>query len=671
MTQALAALPPSRWQESHLPAVKAIITATLNARDASTATMQACISWLLSILPFHPGFAIGSLPDVIIRSGSFAPPRLQDRLSDLQIEILGRALLPVLATWQKRDQLRAIFALLRAFGHRLRASPVLTAFLEGLTADERGAAAGPAMQMIATHPLPGQMNRLVPALLQADPSWITQPSVYDYLHATRQDLLNRFLIPNVYGGRFSTADASFLPRYRGGFSRWTADQQTTYADGLLFLARSGKRAANELWFAINTMGELPAISEGRLVQLASRATEDTALRDKALEALGRLDGGRGVPTLIEALEDERARVAIYALRHAILAMPASRALPLLKAAPREKIAVAKEVLRLAGEVPGEAAFSFLMQFAAKPDLHTDIRIALLRSLWQHRNKAEVWTMFAQAARDPIAAIARATIAIPATRLNVSSIDRLVEHMALLLRHESAQVSYQTVMRLAYQPLGRCDASLNTALAARLSSAVDHEQGLAARALIEMNAPGNSVWLVECFGAIHDPLVLATIVAQLIAFAQQNLSRIAPTALSLATHLFAERRQIGLAVRLMLATQPLEAVTSLLHTLDADGLLHPGAVLALCGQMRQAMYARNYQPLLDMEASLRIAAQPSLRRTGLAILEAQTARLGWNEATREALTIYQHDSDPWVQETAGQIKPVETRRRAPPPRRVAR
>ena len=59
---------------------------------------------------------------------------------------------------------------------------------------------------------------------------------------------------------------------------------------------------------------MPSIDLAPLVQLARLDAPDQGLRDKTLEALGRADAGRGVPELMQALDDNRARVAIYALR---------------------------------------------------------------------------------------------------------------------------------------------------------------------------------------------------------------------------------------------------------------------------------------------------------------------------------------------------------------------
>ena len=64
---------------------------------------------------------------------------------------------------------------------------------------------------------------------------------------------------------------------------------------------------------------LPASrTETRLIELASISiTPHEAVRDRALRALAKLDDGQGIPVLLSALEDARARIAIYALRKSL------------------------------------------------------------------------------------------------------------------------------------------------------------------------------------------------------------------------------------------------------------------------------------------------------------------------------------------------------------------
>src|SRR5262249_47394525 len=155
-----------------------------------------------------------------------------------------------------------------------------------------------------------------------------------------------------------------------------------------------------LW-AVSVLAELPAVEPRRLIALATKARP--AVREAALRALARLDAGQGVPTLLEALDDERARTAIYALRPALLALTPEPALERLNAVPLRKVTVAKEVVRLLGELPSEEAFRRLQELDGRK-LHRDVRLALLRALWGHLERADAWESLERAALAPDAAL---------------------------------------------------------------------------------------------------------------------------------------------------------------------------------------------------------------------------------------------------------------------------
>ncbi|GER92265.1 hypothetical protein KDW_64270 [Dictyobacter vulcani] len=85
-------------------------------------------------------------------------------------------------------------------------------------------------------------------------------------------------------------------------------------------------------------------------------------------------------------------------------MPEDEALKLLQDAPLNKITVAKEVVRLMGELGTEAAYQQL-QAMQQQELHRDVRIALLRALWSYLERPETWESFRRAAQDPDLSIA--------------------------------------------------------------------------------------------------------------------------------------------------------------------------------------------------------------------------------------------------------------------------
>ena len=60
-----------------------------------------------------------------------------------------------------------------------------------------------------------------------------------------------------------------------------------------------------------------------------------------IRALGRMDARQGVPTLLDALGDARARWAVYALRASLMDLPPARVLEVMRTVPLVKVTVAK------------------------------------------------------------------------------------------------------------------------------------------------------------------------------------------------------------------------------------------------------------------------------------------------------------------------------------------
>ncbi len=213
---------------------------------------------------------------------------------------------------------------------------------------------------------------------------------------------------------------------------------------------------------------MPAVAIGPIEALCGAGAENLAVRDKALMTLGKLDGGRGAPALLAALNDDRARIAIYALRRSLLDMPQEQAVALLRTAPLGKVTVAKEVLRLVGDAGGDKAYAHLQEVAAKSDLHPDVRIALLRALWGFLDREETWRSFEKAACDESLAVARAAIRVPSERLSNLGRRRLAGLLEQLLLLDAPLIRLETLGRLVEAPLKHEGASLCVTLAGFLS-----------------------------------------------------------------------------------------------------------------------------------------------------------------------------------------------------------
>ncbi|MCA9638736.1 MAG: hypothetical protein KC420_22065, partial [Myxococcales bacterium] len=274
-----------------------------------------------------------------------------------------------------------------------------------------------------------RFDAILGELLRADPSYVWLPLVHWHLHIRRQDLLGHFLGDQVIHGRFATGRSAWVLPFERGFWRWTPAQNTTFAGALAQIVGDHERDTPTVWRALTI---LAAIDSGPVDALAAAASDSrAAVMEKAIRVMARCDRGQCVPTLIECLADERARFAIYGLRRALKDLLPRRAVELLMTAPLRKVTVAKEVVRLLGEQRIDAAYDHLIGLW-DGDIHRDVRIALLRALWDHLDRDPTWRVYAKAVAGDDWVMASRLGDIPADRLTVESDRRLSALLARVL-----------------------------------------------------------------------------------------------------------------------------------------------------------------------------------------------------------------------------------------------
>jgi hypothetical protein len=658
MLQAVAELPPGRWEPVHLPVLSQIVRAALDAADCSQATAATAERLVIALLPFHPDWSTQTLAILGRERGWLSSYTLEQRLSDVDVQRIAPALLPVLQAWQPRERDNAIFRAAAMFGRRLRAFPALLDILEQYTGDSRAWVASQALHQMARY----HRTRLparIPALLREDPSWITQPIVYTYLHRWRQDLLTPFLGQTAYSGRFSTGKTRFVLPLCNGFYRWTPEQQSIFAAVLEDVIHDEQRDSPALFMAINQLAALPALDPTPLVQLADLHATRLAARDVALRALGRLDAGQGIPTLLGALDDDRARIAIYALRRALLQMPATQALALLRGVPSRRVTVAKEVVRLLGELPGGVAYTDLLAMAGA-DLHRDVRVALLRALWDHLEQPETWPLLEQAATSDDAAIAAGVIRIPADRRSPEVLRRLARLLATLLGHPAPQVRLDTLQRCATLPLSDPDRVLLPPLFQACNSPLPDERTTAARAVFATYA-GRDAGLVG--DAVRQLLpnrrALVTMVRALQAILPWYRGHMLPTARAVLTVLARDPLTAVLQVEVAVSALLWNETLDLLRYWAATDVLHADIVTAAVSAIQASAHRADPADLAAVETRLRGEADPRLRRIALATLVALTqSPRGWDAERLARLQAYRADPAPLVAAAAQFILPPD-------------
>jgi hypothetical protein len=647
MLCALADLPPTRWEDGHLADLGQAIRDALDAADCSAATAAQAQRLVLALLPTHPNWAAGWLATLGRERGTFGYASLEQRLTPTDVRGIAPALLPVLAAWEPREREQAIFQAAALFGRRLEFFPGLVSVLERLTHDKRGWVASQALSLIAVY-RGDLLSSLVPALVAEDQSWVTQPVVYGYLHRRRQDLLTPFLGQSSFRGRFATGKTRFVLPLLSGFERWTPGQQAAFARLLEQLTRDEQRDSPALLQAIKQLAALPALPPTRIVQLADARNPRLALREVALRALGRLDGGEGVPVLLQALDDERARVAIYALRRALLELPAERARALLREVPLRRITVAKEVIRLLGELPGDLAYGDLLAIAGE-ELHRDVRVALLRALWKHLERAETWPLLERAARDADPAVAAGVIRIPVERLSTESQRRIVALLATLLVHPEPQVRLDTLNRCATLPVADEAQALRPALLAAVISPLPDERAIGARAVFATYVGRQAGAVGELVQAsLANSRALLSLVGTLRGALHWDPLGLRATAQAVVQALDASPLATTLQVQLAAEGLAWDELITLLRRLAADDALHAEATMAVVTSVMERAARADGDGLATLEAALRAAPDERLRRIALAALVGLACPpRGWSRSLRELLVAYRADPVPLV------------------------
>lgn len=659
MLAALVDLPPSCWRAEHLEDLARVIRAALDAADLSHATAGAAQQLVVRLLPRHTAWAATWLETLVRERGQVVLSGLEGRLTDGDVRRLAPSLATVLAAWQTRERESQLLSLATALGKRLRAFDALRDLLERVLRETRTQwVATSALALLARHDR-ARLASLVPALVADDPSWATQATVYLYLHRRRQDLITPFLGRRAYGGRFSTGKTRFVLPLAGGFFRWTPAQQETFAATLEEVTRHGDpmRDLPAVLQAIGQLAAMPMLDPRRLAELSSDPR--LAVRDAALRALGRLDSDQGVPALMEALGDDRARVAIYALRRALLGMPAAHALDLLRVVPMEKVTVAKEVVRLVGEFPGDAAFSLLRQFAARP-LHRDVRVALLRSFWGHLERPEAWDAFDQAAGEADPALLSGVVRIPADRLSAGSRRRLATLLVRLLAHPEPTVRLEVLRRCAAEPVGDPGRLLLARALTACRSPLPDERQAAAQAVAAACAAEDAARVAEAvLGLAADRRALRDIVRVLQAEVPGDHSRLGPVSREVLGALAADPLTARLQVDLAVATLTGSGLADWLADLAAADALHADALGAAIQAILSAASRPDAIGLDHLGATLAPSPDARLRRLALAALVARSGvGAGWDSRRLARLRAFRDDPSPLVAAAAQFTFPPE-------------
>lgn len=704
MLRSLATLPRNIWRTEHLSTFEQIAQDVIAPADTSANTVGALLLLLTRLLDCTPQWSITRFTHIfqihhfIFRFGDL------NKLSVSDIRLLGPALQPALNALAQKGDEETLHALYSTFRKHLRVFDELLSAFELALSKKLSAPFGNALLAILTKYRPARAAQLIPEIMQKNEGTWLYPAILLYAHTQRQDLLTALLADSESLNRIHHAKKETKRRPRGrkrqeqllmnGFARWTLQQQTTFAQTLLQVINDETSPHPVLKRAIARLAALPAISTHHLIALATDPRP--VVREFTIMHLNKLDDTTPMlPTLLEALHDERAVKAMYALRPFLLSAPPPQALAILRTIPLTKVTMAKEVVRLLGELSGEAAFQELLALE-RQELHRDVRAALLRALWRHMGRDEAWHILEQAAKssDKIALNAAHLSMGQGLAKNHRARRRFARHNtpsalyqffwfgewnAITLTHLSGEqlsaLMQSRLMRLFGILLTHPEPDVRNAvlrMCIRLSAA-DDDQMLLEQLLKAMDANENYICTAAAsaiFGTcaasdaqtigqgiarlLPNRRALLSIVLTLQSMLPLNRQQLIPVMRAVMAALATDPLTLGLRIELAITSLPWDEVATMLSEAAATGALHADALSQACDMLRtvRGRYGNAGRPdskeMSRLETMLATSQDERLRRIALAALVVQAeASKGWSAEQRARLEVYRADTSPLV------------------------
>jgi hypothetical protein len=414
---ALALVAPGRYRDADIPALQGLVTAAIEARDTSHQTRQHIQQLAFRLLRTHavaagePLFAagLGFLQQLAVQSASLVLPDLSRGLPRRSAPAIVEALRPRLAAASERDRPHIILALATALGRRGWGLAALDQLLGSLRTAKPEAIAARALTLLLADPK--QRDERVRELIAWDVSVITLQPVLMHLHLRRQAWLDPFLAATPIRGRFRDGKTIHVLPVQSGFARWLPRQQRAY---VALLARAGSDRGHAHWTraaVIARIAHLPTTTVADFTPYLE--SHEVPVIEAALGALVWTDDPvAALPVLLQHLDGDRARVAMYALPRVARFVDAATLTPILIdliTGDGRKVTVRKEALRLLGEHRSPASVPALQRALAQEGLHKDVAIAVGHAARSLLDDPRALELLATLARSPEPDVARSIL----------------------------------------------------------------------------------------------------------------------------------------------------------------------------------------------------------------------------------------------------------------------
>ncbi|KAE8446827.1 hypothetical protein EG329_011604 [Mollisiaceae sp. DMI_Dod_QoI] len=653
----LVKIPPSRWKTAHLDDLEDMLRNLLDTSDTSTGTIYNMTALVTGILSFHPSWASKQLATIVRERGPLIQPfQLSGSIPVKDVmAIMAQEMSPVVDKLLKRKEGNSLRILASCFGTYTKYWTELLDVCEKVLNDpEMEDEHGLMLDILKNH-LPRTWSRVIPSLLQDNfKSACSSSLVVRHVHLRQQRFLFDYLKAGEDLSRARTEALDILSTSKHGFWRWTPSQQDAFATRLLEEindedVETDKKAAN-----IKQLSALAFIDKNHLINFANN-DDKPLIQEAALKSLGKLDGNQGVPILVEALSDKRARIAIYALRTVLKTMSKTDVLSLLKSVPQTKVTVAKETLRLIGELETDEAFIYLLE-RGKENLHADVRLAIFRALLNFTDRDETWAFFRRTAEDPSPDLAKIVSTIPQNGLSTPAKESLLQLFLQLLAHPDPVVRLATLRRCNSDPLHDPSNILAPRLFELIHSPINDEGEAASIAIFKTYATSN----IELIGETYRKLMsnremLERFHGEYWIVAMGRKKKFHPVTHLILKVLKEDRFSVKRRVKLMFDALYWPDIKP--YLVEIVPVLHADALVEAENAIEQNLtrWKRTKDSLVEAELEMGRSGDERARRLALALLIGGVdEEKGWKREEADRLERYKMDSSPLVAERAWEV-----------------
>ncbi len=442
---ALAEIQPRLFTAEHAEPLTELTRDALAARDSSSSTRYALsrlavlllarrnetaplLTWSLSTLDLIYG--TGQLPslgqlDRVLRRG--------------QEHEFFAAVKPWLEAGMARANHSPLFATTRALGRRAWRVAGLQTLLAN-TIGEHNTAHVNSQAISLWLDNPAHRSQRVQTVLLGDASTVVIPIVWNTLSCSRTDLLDLVLGGNGPSGRHLAQGVRWVPGHAPRVERWLPRQHRRYLDLLARLAGDAGASLASRVSAIRAAATVPDIGWSLVRKYCGSA--NTTLDEAALGALIWTDQpADALPILLSHVDDDRARVAVYALCRAVRFLAPSVIRPVLADVLNQarKVTSRKEAVRLMSVVTPRGAMTTIAA-AWHPQQHRDVRAAIVATARHHLDEPPAWHVLSEAAADAERAVARSVVQIPVHDVPHRHRARYATLIGLACRHTDTHVA---------------------------------------------------------------------------------------------------------------------------------------------------------------------------------------------------------------------------------------